>query len=93
MVPVGDAREREHTTIDDGDSRAHICLIEYPCGALRVFVASGFGGLALELPAVAGSRLAYERNCPSTGSHRGVARKRCDSTILRNQGVPAAVLT
>src|SRR5712692_57682 len=67
---------------------AETCLIEYPRGTLRVSVASRSGGLALELPAVACSRLAYERSCPPTGSHRGVARKRCERTILRNQECP-----
>jgi len=45
-----------------------VCLIEYPRGTLRVSVASSSGGLALELPAVAGSRLAYERSCPPAGT-------------------------
>ena len=73
------------------DSR-HICLIECPRWALRVSVASWSGGLALELPAVACSRLAYERSCLPAGSRRGVARKRCERTILRNQECPPVVL-
>jgi hypothetical protein len=84
VVPEGDAREREHPVVARGESAEQICLIEYPCGALRVSVASGFGGLALELSAVARTRLAYERSCPPTGFHRGVAQKRCERTILRN---------
>jgi hypothetical protein len=69
--------------------RAQICLIEFPCGALRVSVASGFGGLALELPAVAFARsglrtkLSARRVSPLVWLESGATR-----TILRNQECP-----
>jgi hypothetical protein len=72
--------------------RARMCLIEYPRGTRGCSLASGSGGLALEVPAVAGRDWLTNEAVQLTGSRRGVARKRCDAHDPPESGVPTAVL-
>ena len=57
-----------------------------------MFRSVGSGGLALELPAVAGRDWLTNEAVQPAGPVRGVARKRCDAHDPPESGVPTVVL-